>query len=66
MSSHDDSLPSGEEILGLHISKSRTVNNFKFCIFTSIINTILVTKFQMNQSPISLFSGSGPKSPRSW
>ena len=38
-------------------------NTLKFCIFTSIICTIISTKFQINPSTVTLFSGSGPKSP---
>ena len=46
-----------------HISKSRQPNNLKFCMFTSFIHTITSTKFQINQLTLTLFSGSGPKSP---
>ena len=35
-----------------------------FCMFTSIISTIISTKFQINLLTVTLFSGSGPKSHR--
>ena len=35
-------------------------------MFTSIIRTIINTKFQINPLTVTLFSGSGPKTPRSW
>ena len=34
-------------------------------MFTSIIRTIIGTKFQINQLTVTLFSGLGPQSPRS-
>ena len=36
-----------------------TANNVEFCVFTSVIHTIIGTKFQINALTISLFSGSG-------
>ena len=41
------------------------MNNFKFCLFTGIIDAILGTKFQVNQLTITLFFEPGSKSPPS-
>ena len=49
------------KFLWRHISKSRKANNFKFCMFTSIIRAIIGSKFQIYPITVTLFSGSGPK-----
>ena len=51
------------EFLWRHISKNRKAMNLKFCMFTSIIHTIISIKFQFNPLTVTLFSGPGPKSP---
>ena len=50
------------KFLWSHVSKTRTANNFKFCMFTSIIDTIIGSKFQINPITVTLISMSGPKS----
>ena len=35
-------------------------------MFTSFMDTITSTKFQVNQLTLTLFSGSGPKKPARW
>ena len=52
-----------KKFLRRHISKSRNGNNLEFCMFTSIIRTIISYKFRINLLTLTLFSGSGPKSP---
>ena len=44
-------------------SESRTVNNFKFCMFTGTIRTIIGGKFQIDSITVTLFSGSRPNTP---
>ena len=51
------------KFLWRHISKSTTTNNFKFCVFTNIIRTIIGSKFQVDPITVILFSGSGPTLP---
>ena len=51
------------KFLWRHIFKNRTANNFKFCMFTSTIRTIICSKFQIDPITVNLLSGSGPKSP---
>ena len=38
-----------------HTSKSRKANNVKICMFTSIMRTIISTKFKINSLPVTLF-----------
>ena len=62
----DDLFHSGKEIFVTSkslISKIRKTNNLKFCMFTSVICTIISRKFQINPLTVTLFSGSGSKSP---
>ena len=44
-------------ILKRHISKNRTANFLKFRILNSLMPLIMCTKFQTNQTILTLFSG---------
>ena len=48
-----------KKFLWRHISKIRKANNLRFCLFTSIIRTIISSKFKINPLTVTLFSGSG-------